>query len=328
MPIFMYEDLVDQVTGGFLKGGFRQREARIIANHLVDAESKGVFSHGLVRVPSYMKLARMGEINTNATPSVTRSAGAVSVVDGGGGLGIAAFEYALDLAMDGIRRHGCFAAAIVNCGHTGRLGAYAERAARNGYMAITMGGGGNGKDWSKVVPFGGAKPVMSTNPYALSMASRKYGPVYVDFATSAVAEGKVKINRVKKQNLPAGSIVDKDGKPSNNPEDFFSGGALLPAAGPKGSGMAIIAELVGCAMLAEPKEFNWLLVLLDIAAFGNRNYDRAADTFLDRVKDTPVAEGFTEVLLPGEMETRSNRSCEQQGIHVTDEIWSIVAPEL
>lgn len=328
MPTFHLEDLVAKIRACFLNEGFSQQEAAAIANHLVDAESKGVQSHGIVRVPYYLQLARTGQISMNVTPSVRLADGAVNVVDGGGGLGIATFEFALDFAMDAARRHNCYATAIVNCGHTGRLGAYVERAASNGFMAITMGGGGSGKDWSRVVPFGGASAVMSTNPYALSMPSRKYGPIYADFATSAAAEGKIKVARVKKQRLPPGCIIDREGKPSDDPEDFFAGGALLPAAGPKGSGMAVIAELVGGAMLPDVKEFNWLLMLVNVGAFGQKNYEETAASFLARIKSTPAADGHDEVLLPGELETISSNLHTKEGLNIPDEIWSLIEPEL
>lgn len=328
MPIFHLEDLVAKIHACFLHEGFSREEAAAIARHLVDAESKAVHSHGVVRIPYYLELARTGQVTMNVTPSVRQADGAINLVDGGGGIGIPTFEFALDFAMDAARRHNCYATAIVNCGHTGRLGAYVERAASNGFMAITMGGGGSGKDWSRVVPFGGARAVMSTNPYALSMPSQKYGPIYADFATSAAAEGKIKVARVKKQKLPPGCIIDREGKPSVDPEDFFAGGALLPAAGPKGSGMAVIAELVGGAMLPYVKEFNWLLVLIKVGAFGQKNYDEAAASFLDRVKSTPATEGHDEVLLPGEVETRSGKVHTENGLNIPDDIWSVIEPEL
>lgn len=328
MPTFDYQDLVQRLQAGLVKGGFREAEAGVVAAHLVDAESKGMTSHGILRVPQYLEQAREGRISLSATPRVTAVNGGVTTLDGDGGLGILAFEQALDLGMAAAEQQNCAAVAVVNCGHTGRIGAYVERAARNGFMAIALGGGGSGKDWAKVVPFGGTRPVMSTNPYALSMPSRGHGPVYADFATSAVAEGKVKLAQTKGQQLPPGSIIDSAGQPSQNPSDLYQGGALLTAAGPKGSGLGMIAELAALAMLAPAREFNWLLILLKVSALGNPDYEAAADSFLERVKNTPPAAGHDAVLLPGEFETAKAKAARETGIEVPESVWAAVSAVL
>lgn len=297
----------------FEAGGYSASNAASVTAHLLDAEMCGVTSHGVNRLGWYLELARDGALIPEALPRVTELSPNAVAVDGQGGIGIVAMEHALAEVTARAKTGLIAMAGITNCGHTGRIGAYAEQAARGGCFAFCTGGGGRDK-WSDVVPFGGSKPVMSTNPYALALPGADGQPAVCDFAISTVASGKVAIARANGTELPEGCITDADGKPSTDPEDFYAGGSLLPAAGAKGSGLGIMAELIGSALLGPAREFNWLMLAIRADAFQTPDiYRDGAAAFSSLVRSTPPAPGFDRVRMPGDMEAERRAACLEAG---------------
>ncbi len=305
-------------------GGFSSANSSIIAKHLVDAEMKGVSSHGVNRLGLYLREAKNGIIDPMAEPKIDKINGGLIKVDGQGGIGIVAMKKATDAAINAASTSGVVAAGITKCGHTGRMGAYGEQAAEAGFLGISFGGGGR-RLWGNVVPFGGKEPVMSTNPYTFAMPGLKNDPLICDFAISNWPAGKVAVARANGDELPENIIVDKDGQPSRDPEDFYNGGALLPAAGAKGSGMGIIAELMGDAMLGEAVEYNWILILIKVDAFRSMSeYMNSAEEFIKEVRNSKPAEPANKVLVPGEKENFAAKMAVEKGLFISDGVWSAI----
>ena len=303
-------------------GGFSGANAEIVSNHLVDAEMKGVASHGVNRLGLYLGEVKRDVIDPMADPLITEPRPGMMHVDGARGIGIVAMKRATDAGIDAARERGMATVGIVKCGHTGRMGAYGEQAAQAGFMALSLGGGGR-RQWGNVVPFGGQDPMMSTNPYTLALPGGPGDPVVCDFAISTWPAGKVAVARANGDTLPPDVVVDKNGRPSTDPEAFYDGGALLPAAGAKGSGMGIIAELMGDAMLGEAVEYNWLMVLIRADAFRPMAaYTEAAEGFMAEVRGSTPAPGFDSVIMPGERETSQARAAAEAGIVVGDGVWN------
>ncbi len=305
----------------FVAGGFPSSNAEIVTDHLVDAEMRGVSSHGINRLGWYLDLARAKEIDPAAEPSVQQTSDNAISVNGNRGIGIVAMEAAVMRLIENVSRTPIAMAAITNCGHTGRMGAYADKAAQAGCFAICIGGGGR-KKWASVVPFGGTEPVMSTNPYTLALPNGEEAPFVCDFAISAIAAGKVAVALANGQLLPEGALVDVHGIPTRDPKVFQNGGSLLPAAGPKGSGLGIIAELVGEAMLGSVLEFNWLMICIRADAFQPMNdYVASASAFAKQVRGTKAAHGFDTVMMPGDLEQGLFEAARKSGrIHVNEGI--------
>ena len=302
-------------------GGFTPANADIIARHLVDAEMKGVSSHGVNRLGLYLSEADKDVIDPKAEPVVSTARDGLLHVDGARGIGIVAMHRATDALIEEAGNRGLAAAGIVNCGHSGRMGAYAEQAAAAGFLAISFGGGGR-RLWGNVVPFGGVEPVMSTNPYTLGLPGLPDDHVVCDFAISTVATGKVAVARANGDTLPPDAVIDQHGQPTRDPEAYYDGGALLPAAGPKGSGLGIIAELAGDAMLGDCVEYNWLMILLRADAFQPMaEYEKRAEAFVKEVRGSKTADGFDQVMVPGERETNLAREAAADGIRIGDGVW-------
>ena len=310
------------IRNSLAAGGFSDANADIVSAHLVDAEMKGVASHGVNRLGLYLGEAKRDVIDPAADPLITEPRPGMMHVDGARGIGIVAMKRATDAGIAAARELGMATVGIVKCGHTGRMGAYGEQAAEAGFMALSLGGGGR-QLWGNVVPFGGQDPMMSTNPYPLALPGGQGDTVVCDFAISTWPAGKVAVARANGDTLPLDVVVDKNGAPSTDPEAFYDGGALLPAAGAKGSGMGIIAELMGDAMLGEAVEYNWLMVLIRADAFRSMtDYTEAAEGFMAEVRGSSPAPGFDSVRMPGERETSRARAVAETGIVVGDGVWN------
>lgn len=297
-------DAIALVASILRASGFAADVAREVAEHLADADMSGVESHGTMRVLQYAEQASSGYLRAGAVARLVPAAErGWPWVDGGGGIGIPAMRLAVDDATDQALRDGIAVRALREVGHTGRIGAFAERAAARGALAIIIGGGGR-KNWRQAAPHGGRKALLPTNPYSLGIPGGARGPVVVDFATSMIAGGWLHSARAAGALVPAGSIIDSEGRPTRDPEAYFAGGAILPKGGPMGYGMAVMAELVCEAMLGPATtECNWLVLALDTSRFGAPARMREmAEEMLAELRDCPPAPGFARVEVPGERE--------------------------
>ena len=285
--------------------GCETDDAACIARHLAEASLSGVESHGVMRILQYARQFQSGYMKPVATPSVTNRDGAFITIDGDGGHGIPAMGTAFEAAGKVAAEIGIAVAAIMNLGHTGRHGAFAEAAARNGLMSILI-GGGNRNIWRQVAPYGGATAKLPTNPWCVGLPGGDLGPVVMDLATSMVAGGWVYAAQSAGAALPEGCIIDRDGMPTTDPSDYFNGGAILPAAGQKGYALALTAELIAEALIGPVKtEANWLLVMIDTNRMtATDTLHSRAEVILKDIRTCPPAPGFERVEIPGERERR------------------------
>jgi len=321
MPQLTLDQLDRLARQLLLAAGTPEDIAEVVAGSLVGASLKGVDSHGVMQLPWYLEEIAKGSVDPAARPVIETKAPGLALVRGNKGFGIYALNQATETAIEIAGRQGSACVGLADCSHTGRIGHFAEAAARRGHFALVFGGGAH-ENWRNVVPFGGSQPIFSTNPYAFALPGGRFGPIVADFATSTVADGKVAVYRAEGKALPEGWILDKHGQPSTDPEDFFDGGMHLPAAGHKGYGLGLIAELVGDAVLNAPPEFNWFVITVDLGFFRPAEaYDESAEKFLQFVKDVPPAEGFQEVLLPGEPERRAAERRSREGVPMPETVW-------
>ena len=217
---------------------------------------------------------------------------------------------------------GCPTVAITNCGHTGRIGAYVEVGADAGCLTICIGGGGH-KNWQQVVPYGGAKGKLPTNPYAFGIPGGERGAVVVDFATSKMAGGWIHLAKSAGALLPEDTVLDANGNPTRNPDDYYNGGAILPMGGPKGYGLALLAELIGEAMLGSlATKINWLLICIDTALYrDDSKYRAVAEEILQELRECPPAKGVERVEIPGERERDLQAHHAAHGIAIPEKTW-------
>ncbi len=295
--------------------------AAIVAESLVDANLAGHDSHGVIRIPSYVAAVRRGQVKPAARARRESLGGACARVDGEWGWGQPAARLAVDAAVEIASSHGVGVVAIGRCNHIGRLGEYVERFAAAGMMGMAI-----CNSRAAVAPFGGYTRLLGTNPIAWSAphASGK-PPVVVDFATSTIAEGKLRVAQADGGKVPAGAVVDSQGRPSQDPAAYYDGGALTTFGGHKGFGLSVVAELMGGVLSGSgPSSLpgfdngNGTVVLaIDVERF----VPRAA--FLDQeealssaIHEAPAAPGVEMVMMPGEPEWRSRRRRAVEGVPV------------
>ncbi len=311
LPIGQIEPLVMRILTG---KGLIASHAEMVARHLVEADLAGVASHGCFRTIEYARQFSVGILNPTALPALDLAAGGATLVDGHGGIGIPAMHLAVDHLGQKAQETGLAALGIRNVGHTGRIGAFAEMLAHSGHLCIIIGGGGREK-WRQVAPFGGAKAILPTNPYAMAIPGGDNGPVVMDFATAAVAGGWIYAAKATGASLPQGVLLDKDGQTTTDPNAYFDGGAILPFGGPKGSAMSVMAEMIGEAMLGpSTTECQWLMIALDTKRFREPSaMQSAAEEVLGEIRNCPTAPGFDQVWVPGERE----RAAAKGQTHIT-----------
>ena len=203
-------------------------------------------------------------------------------------------------------------------GHFGRLGEYAEVAARAGCIAIITIGVGT---VDAVAPYGATRGPLGTNPIAVGVPTGDAAPFILDIATSVVAEGKLQVARAEKSSIPEGYILDKHGKPSTNPLDFYDGGYLLPFGAHKGSGLLLLTCLLsGLSGVPEVEQGTLSGAFMQVIRVSSFTplvpYQRGIRAFLDMIKAIPPAPGFDEVLVPGDFEHRTRAQRLRDGFDV------------
>lgn len=314
-----------------------------VARHLVGANLAGHDSHGVMRLAQYKSEADNGALRPQVRPEVLRESGACALVDAGRGFGHFATATAMDWCLDRASRTGIAAAAVRHSTHIGRLGDYAERAAARGMIGITtVGIAGPGA--GVMAPFGGRGRFLGTNPWAIGVPSPGRAPFVMDFATTTVAEGKVRVARARGAQVAEGILLDSDGEPSTDPEKLYAGGTITPLggglAGHKGYGLSFAAALVGAlAMVGDDDASNagntvggpgWIAgaftIAIDPDKFGGRDaYAAMARRVLDGADGMAPRPGVERVLVPGEPEAISRERRLREGVSIAEATWAELA---
>lgn len=334
MPNVEPEALQRAIAAVFRAVGAAADHAETIARHMVGANLAGHDSHGLQLLPTYVGRVQQGDIVPDAPYEVLDETPTSARVDGHWGFGQVVSERAMALAMEKAQGANVAAVTVVRQAHVGRVADYPLLAARSGLIGIMF--CDSGRTAKQVVPFGGRESRLGTNPLCIALPSDLEAPIFIDMATSAAAANKMAVYRSRGQQLPPGWIVDRDGNPSTDPDDFATGGALLPLGGGqghKGYGLGFMVEvftglLTGLGFGVDPSgrhNDGSLMLVLNPSAFRPAEAFRAeVAAFARYVKETPPAPGFSEVFYPGELEWRSEQERRRHGIPMEESTWSTV----
>lgn len=315
------EDMRRYCVAVLVHYGASAQNAVIVAEHLVDASLRGLEAHGIFRIAEYARHMESGAVNGSADPVISQGSPGVFQIDGRYGLGQVAMMAAVDAMIEALRSLPMAAATVSRVGHTGRIGYYTEKLAAQGCLAGIFGGGGHEQHHS-VAPFGGKRGVMGTNPVAFAIPGLGDIPVSVDFATATTAGGKLRYARDNHQELPEGQIIDKHGHASRSPDAYFDGGSILPVAGAKGTGLGVIGELIGYALLGEAGEFNWFLQAVRLDSFGDiAEFRRKSAIFLNKLNETEPASGFDRVTYPGQREGEEIARTWKTGVAISRSVY-------
>ena len=326
MPNIHYKPLTRLLTDILTAVSTPQDIANIVASSLVESSLRKVESHGILRISQYLNQVNEGWIIPSSRPSVVNQTPIMSIVDGKHGFGIYSLDCAIDISIENAKKNKFSIVGLTGSSHTGRIGWFAEKAATQDVITIIFGGGAHGSpDHMSVAPHAGIERVMATNPITMGFPVANYAPIIVDISTSMTSEGKIRSYKELGQKLPFEWILDKFGQPSRKADDFYDGGAILPFAGHKGYGLGIAAEFLTGILLGGAHELNWLVLALDSAAFvGRDQYDQESAKFVKNLKESSVAKGFTEIMVPGEPEEHASTQYKSQGIPLTDSSWQTI----
>ncbi len=325
-------DLLRQFTQHIFEAcGAPPPDAAIVADHLVKSNLLGVDSHGVIRIPEYVRDVREGGILPGAPLEVAQETETTAIVDGAWNFGPAVAHHAMEVAMEKAGRHQTAFVVTRRCGHAGRMGTYAELAAEKGFFSLVV--CNSPIHGHFVLPWGGREPRLATNPLAFGVPTDFEHPIIADFSTSAAPEGKIRLYRDQDKTLPPDWILNHEGRPSTNPHDFYGPprGAILPFGGQsgyRGYALSLLVEILAGTLsgqrITRDQPGNGVsLMVLDIAAFAPREQFYAELRELrEYMKSSPPAAGFDEVMLPGEPELRKRREREMSGIEVADATWA------
>jgi hydroxycarboxylate dehydrogenase B len=337
MPILHPDELHAFVRDTCAQLGSSETEQGLVADQLIGANLAGHDSHGVGMLPTYVAGALSGELTINSHPTVVQDLGALSVLDGNMGFGQVNGYEAMEHAIARARTHGASIVGLRNSYHIGRIGHWGEQCAAAGMASLHF---VNVCGHSPLVaPYGGREARFVTNPICLAIPGgperngRQTPRVMLDMATSKIAFGKARVAMEEGKPVPPDTMIDGEGKVTTDPSCMFANprqGALLALGEHKGSGLAIMAELLGAALIGGPTiqpgnqrtatrvVNNMLSIVIDPNATGAApGFAAEADAFLDYVQSSELREGFDEVLLPGDPENRA-RFARAQGFAVDD----------
>lgn len=318
----------------FQASGCSEMEAGRIAHYLVEANLVGHDSHGVIRVPDYVRFLREGRVMANRSLKIVFETDSLAVLDGQYGFGQVIGEQAMRLAAEKAHRTGLVAVALRNTGHLGRIGDWPQLLAETGLVSFhfvnTSGFG------LLVAPYGGIDRRLSANPLAAGVPRRDGPPIILDISTSAVAEGKLRVAFSKGVRVPPGCIIDRNGQPTDDPRDFYTQppGALLPFGGHKGYGLGVIAELFAGALTGNgctnPRNNQRLLhgmfsIVIDPARLPNElGFAEDVEQFVAFVKSSRLVSPEDRILMPGELEFLTKQQRQRNGIEIEERTWQAI----
>ncbi len=343
-PLLIKADILSTfLTQIFTSAGCSAAEAKRIADNLVEANLTGHDSHGVIRTPRYLLWLKDGKLLADQNVSVVSDNDSLLILDGNYGFGQTVGPQTVERGIAKAAEHGICIVALRHAGHLGRIGAFAEMAAEAGQVSVHF---VNVAGSILVAPFGGTQRRLSTAPIAIGVPSPGELPVILDFATSLVAEGKILIAAKGGKPLPPGSLIGPDGKTSRDPKllygdadpaitpDQRSGpGALTTMGEHKGSGLALMCELLAGALTgsgATGPDYNrvyngMLSIYMSVEHFDTGgSYAAEIKRYITYFKSSKPVTVDGEVLVPGEPESRMRAQRFAEGIPLPAEAWSTI----
>jgi uncharacterized oxidoreductase len=326
------EPLARAIEAVVAAGGSDAREARLVAENLVTANLTGHDSHGVGMIPRYVDSLLEGGLKVNQHPEVTFDGGAMLALDGRMGYGQVVGLEAMEIAIARAKEHGLCAMGLARAHHLCRIGQWAEQAVAAGLVSIHF---VNVISRSIVAPYGGADARFGTNPFTVGIPIPGEPPFILDMATSAVAQGKIRVAYNKGEKVSPEWLLDDKGSPTSEArygviEPF---GALRTFGLHKGYGLAVACELLGGALTgggtwhsddrSKKRVWNGMFTLLvDPRRMGAGDAFAAETTaFLDSLRKSPVAPGFDKVRIAGEPEREMRAKRGREGIPVDENTW-------
>ncbi len=309
----------------FTAAGMNEKDADCVARTLVEADARGVYSHGIQRNSIYLKRFEMGGNDPKAKPETIKQFGATALVDGNNAMGMVVGEYAMGLAIDIAKKYGTAAVSVTGSNHFGTCAHFLQMAVDAGMIAFV---------WTIncvniMAPWGGTERQLGNNPFGIGAPCGKKSDIILDMATSVVARGKIVMARKTHAEIPEDWALDPEGKPTTDPEKAYWG-TVQPFGKYKGYGLTFMNAIVSAIMnnssfgediidlYEEPEKIQnsgHLFQVIDINAIDDLNaFKERMDAAVDYLKNGKKATGVKEIFVPGEIEADNKKKAEAEGI--------------
>ena len=334
--IFPVDYLRSFCTEVFLHFGISAADAQQATDVLAKSDLRGIDSHGVARLHTYFEMLELGRINPKPNIKIVREKASVATVDGDNGLGLVVGPKANAIAMEKAEQYGSGWVSVCNTNHFGIAGYYPLKALERDLIGWAM-----TNSTKLVAPLWGAERMLGTNPIAIAFPGYKEPPIVIDMATSAVAYGKIEIALRKKERIPKGWIIDKDGGDTMHPQDMIDGGAQLPLGseremgGHKGYGLASMVDILCCVLgganwgpFAPPfalrqeipersvgKGIGHFFGAMQIDGFIEKDeFKKQIDEWIHVFRNTKPAPGTNGPLIPGDPEREAEAIRSKEGV--------------
>ena len=324
---FVQADQLKSLTASIFRSrGLSDRDGGIVAESLIHANLRGIDSHGVMRVSHYIQRLEAGSVNPKPAAQTTRTGAATAMIDGDHGFGHVTNWDAMGLAIDIARESGAAFVGVNHSNHCGALSFFTHRALEAGMIGIAFTQTDKG-----VVPFGGRTPFCGTNPLSFAIPSQSGPPIVLDMATSTVAGGYIYKARMENKPIPPTWALDATGQPTTDPHQaaFWT-----PAAGAKGYGLGVIIDVLTGILcggtfgpnipvmygeLDKQRNLCHLLGAIDVSRFaGSDAFLATVTAMVSAIHQSPAADGFERVMVPGEPEYLRAIERTEKGIPVDD----------
>lgn len=317
------DQLLALVTTVFRRCGMDARDSGLLADSLVYADLGGVHSHGVLRVPEYVKKLTIGGVNPRGRPTIVRDGGACLVVDGGNSMGQIGAHFAMERVIERASATGIAAAAIRGSNHCGAMAYFATQALEHDMIGVAT-----TNALPTMAPWGGAERILGINPLAVAVPADDECPVVYDAAFSGSSHGKIRVYQQKGLRLPEGWALDGEGRPTTDPSVAVDG-LLVPIGGFKGAGLSMImgilsSMLSGASYGAElgsmrdgpkPGEDGHFVAAIRVAAFEDVGRFKArVGAAIRQMRQCRLAPGFDRIYAPGEKEFLTRIAYRRDGI--------------
>jgi len=310
--------------------GVPEEEATILIESLIDANLKGIDTHGVSRLQIYLKRVEEGLIDPGAVMEFNQGSSAAGVLDANNGFGQVAGVRGMEQAISLARTHGTGAVGIRNSQHFGAAGYYCEKAVREEFIGLTL-----TNSEPAMPPWGGYEAFFGTNPIALGVPTGTGPPILIDLSTSIVARGQIIAASQRGDSIPEGWAVDSKGNITTESEKALDG-AVLPMAGAKGYALALLVDLLSGVLsgagfgdrvgsmyedFTRTANVGHFAMVLNIEAFLDKEtLFKRVDALREALKSLDTRPDADEIRLPGERSYRTREERVQEGIPVGDEV--------
>lgn len=326
-----YKDLLQFCINIFIKTGLSKEHAFTIADSLIFANLRGIDSHGVIRLPSYILRLERGGSKIKPNIKLLKDRAALALIDGDSGMGQVVGKYAIEIATKKAKRSGISFVGVKGSAHFGAASYYSVKIAQKGMIGFST-----SNTTQNTAAWGGAKRIIGNDPLAIAVPYKDNKPLVLDISMSQVAGGRIKLAAKNNQKIPVGWGIDKFGRNTDNPNDIIDGGARLPFGEHKGYGLAVILEilngvLTGADMLSQitswskypesPTNIGHCFAVIDINSFMDiKEFQQRLEWFVGEIKSSPSMEGSRGIFMPGEIELEVEKTRKKNGIPIPQKV--------